>query len=208
MYCRVTWYSGSPAIVDEGIEAVADLLPRIKRFPGYVGFSLLVDRASGDSAGIAYFKDWRSLKASGAAGALVRRQGSDRIGGEIAGVDEYECTLMEVAEPPRTGAWARLISGTGRREKVDTVVKTLRDQVLPVLKQQSGFCASLAGADRKSGKGLTCSIFATRQDLEASGEAVAALRQQLQTFAEMADMRIHTFELVLSEFPAAEPVAS
>jgi hypothetical protein len=206
MYCGVTWYSGSTAMVDVGIEAVSDLLPKIKRFPGYAGFGLLVDRGSGDSAAITYFKNRQALRASAAAGALVWRSGSDRIGAEVVAVNAYECTLMEVTEPPQAGAWARLINGTGRREKVDAVFQTLRDQVLPVLKRQRGFCAALAGADRESGKGLTCSIFETRGDLEASGEAVAGLRRQLQAFAEMADMQIHTFELVLSEFPAAVPV--
>jgi hypothetical protein len=202
MYCRVTSYAGSPDRVDSGINTVREMLPRIKVLPGYAGFTLLVDRTSGESAAITYFKNAASLKASAAAAALVRKLGSDRIGGEVTSTIAYECGLLEVSREPKPGAWARVITGAGRRDKTDEVIATLLNEVLPALEQQRGFCASLAGTERKTGRGIMCSIFETQADLEASDQAVMGLRRQLQHFAEMADMAIHSFELVLCELPA------
>jgi hypothetical protein len=207
MYGRMTWYKGSPDKVETGIATVKGLLPTIQRFPGYSGFALFVELSTGKSASLAFYKDRLSLKGSGIAAAAVRRTGSDQIGGAVTAVDEYELDLVELPQGIKAGTWARVISGTGQPAKGDEVLATIQATVVPMLKTHKGFRGSVAGMDAHSGRGIMVTIFDSRENLEASDVAIAGLRQQLQAFAEMADMAVDTFELAVAELPTSVSVA-
>jgi len=74
---------------------------------------------------------------------------------------------------------ARVTFGTTEPAKVDEIIKVVRDSILPVTKKQKGFKGLFHLGDRKTGKGMTITLWDTEANMmavESSGkyrEAVA-----------------------------------
>jgi hypothetical protein len=73
MYVRVTRFGSSAPIDEQRIAQGGErLAATFGQTPGYLGWSALVDRASGKAASATYWADAESLEASEEAGAAVR----------------------------------------------------------------------------------------------------------------------------------------
>ena len=96
--------------------------------------------------------------------------------------------------------YARHVTVAGDPHKVDEVVRTQRDIVLPVLRDCVGFRAQLVLLDRAKGEAIGLSVWGTKENMEASEEAVRAVRQQVADALEAGnppDVRV--YELAIFE---------
>ena len=81
----------------------------------------------------------------------------------------------------RETMYARVTFGTLQPAKADEAIKIVRDSILPVTKKQKGFKGLFNLGDRKTGKGMTITMWDTEANMmavESSGnykEAVAKL---------------------------------
>lgn len=73
--------------------------------------------------------------------------------------------------------FTRLLSFEGATD-IDAGVRLVRDQVLPILKQQNGFRAVSASADRAGNSLAVLTVWESASDREASESALAKERQQ------------------------------
>lgn len=75
--------------------------------------------------------------------------------------------------------YARHVTVRGDATKMEDVVGTQRDVVLPVLRGCKGFKAQLVLLDRENGEVIGLSLWESEDDMHASEEPVRAARQQV-----------------------------
>ena len=98
MYARVTTLEGPPERIDDGIRHVREqVLPQLQQMDGFKGFISLGDRQSGKILGVALWESEAVLRATEEAVSRVRSGAAEATGGTVAGVEQYEVTVFEVA---------------------------------------------------------------------------------------------------------------
>ena len=80
--------------------------------------------------------------------------------------------------------YARVSIAQSQPGKADEVIRIHRDSVVPAAKQQKGFKGLYLLTDRKTGKGMTISLWETEADLTA-GEASGFYQQQVAKFKDL-----------------------
>lgn len=74
--------------------------------------------------------------------------------------------------------YARHVTVHGSPDHVDEAVRSVRENVLPVLRDCPGFKGQLLLVDRAKGEAVGISLWDTEENMTASEEKVAAARQQ------------------------------
>ena len=74
--------------------------------------------------------------------------------------------------------YARHVTVHGSPEKIDAGITSVRDSVLPVLKECRGFKGQLLLVDRDKGEAIGISLWESEQDMLDSEAKVSATRQQ------------------------------
>jgi heme-degrading monooxygenase HmoA len=98
MYARVTTLEGSPDRIDDGVSHIREqVLPQLQQMEGFKGFIALGDRQSGKLLGVALWESEEVLRATEEAVSRVRSGAAEATGGAVAGVEQYEVTVFEVA---------------------------------------------------------------------------------------------------------------
>jgi hypothetical protein len=96
--------------------------------------------------------------------------------------------------------YARHVTVHGSPDRIDEAVQSVRDHVIPVLKDCDGFKAQLLLVDRSKGEAIGISLWDTEENMNASEEKVAAARRQTADQAGGAD----SMEVTLYELPVYE----
>ncbi len=98
--------------------------------------------------------------------------------------------------------YARQVTVKGSSEKIEEGVQSVRDHVLPVLRECKGFRGQLLLVDRDKGEAVGISLWDTEEDMLASEEKVSGARQQTaDSVSASAAPEVRLFEL-----PIYEPV--
>ena len=63
--------------------------------------------------------------------------------------------------------YARVTFATGEPAKIDEIAKVMRDSILPAAKKQKGFKGLYHLGDRKTGKGMTITMWDTEANMMA-----------------------------------------
>ena len=95
---------------------------------------------------------------------------------------------------------ARHVTVRGSSEKIEQGVRSVREQVLPVLKGCSGFRGQLLLVDREKGEAIGISLWDSEADMDASEDKVRAARQlTADEVAATAPPEVRVFELAVYE---------
>ncbi len=95
---------------------------------------------------------------------------------------------------------ARHVTVRGSADKLDEAVNSVREHVVPVLKECSGFRGQLLLVDRASGEAIGISLWDSEEEMNASEEKVAASRQQTADRVDATSApEVRLFELPLYE---------
>jgi len=84
--------------------------------------------------------------------------------------------------------YARVSMGPTVPGKADEIIGIYRDSVVPACTQQKGFKGLYVLTDRKTGKGLTISLWETEADMTA-GENSGFYQQQVAKFKDVLDAK-------------------
>jgi heme-degrading monooxygenase HmoA len=207
MYGRMTRLQASPDTIDKGISFFKEnVAPKARTTPGNAGAILLVDRKTGAAIGITLWETAEALNASEQFGVSSRTQSAAAAGGSIVDVDRYEQVFADRAGPPKEGSYVRLNIVSGSPDKLDNVIKFMQKQVVPVLKAQKGYRATIMNVNRTTGRSSVSTVWDTRADLEASESAVSGLRRDAADAAGAKDVKVEIFESAHSEIKQASPV--
>lgn len=98
--------------------------------------------------------------------------------------------------------YARHVTVKGSPEHIDEGVRSVREEVLPILKECNGFRGQLLLVDRSKGEAIGISLWESEQDMQASEEKVSAAREQTaQSVGASAGPEIRLYELPVYEQP-------
>ncbi|OEJ25210.1 hypothetical protein BGM19_24180 [Streptomyces agglomeratus] len=89
-----------PADADRLVEAFRDTaMPKLRNIPGFVGGSLLIDRATGRATVGAFYADRQKLVDSRSAVAAVREEATAQANVITRSIEEFEVVLAQVNMP-------------------------------------------------------------------------------------------------------------
>ena len=94
---------------------------------------------------------------------------------------------------------ARITTIQGQPDRIDAAVQQVRDEVLPILREQDGWKGFTVLADRSSGKMLGISFFESREAVDASDRAVADSRNRAAEASGAAAPQVEFMEVVIDE---------
>ncbi len=200
MYGRMTRLQSSPDAVEKGIAFFKEnVVPKARTTAGNAGAILLVDRKTGTAIGITLWETTQALNASEQLGISSRTQGAAATGGSIVDVDRYEQVLVDRPQPPKAGAFVRLNTVAGAPDRIDSVIKFMQKQALPLIQAQKGYRATIMNVNRLTGRSTVSTVWDTMADLEASELKVSGLRRDAADAAGASDVKVEIFETAFAE---------
>jgi hypothetical protein len=96
--------------------------------------------------------------------------------------------------------YARHVTVRGSADKIDDGVRSVREEVLPVLQECNGFRGQLLLVDRDKGEAIGISLWDTKEDMDASEEKVHQTRQSTaDKVGASGGPEVHLYELPVYE---------
>ena len=204
MFLRATRVQTPPDKVNEAIKNFeTNTLKGLRSAPGNQGAVLLVNRETGSAIGVTYWESAKALAASEQIGTQSRIQSTTNVtGSKIVNVERGELMIMDRAVAPKAGSFVRVITVNADPEKLDAGIVQIRNHVLPLLKTQKGYRATIASVDRMSGRLSASTVWDTKADLDASESTIAGPRAEAAKAAGAGpnDVQVEIFESAVVEF--------
>ena len=207
MFLRATRVQTPPDKVEAAIENFkTNTVKSLRSAPGNQGAVLLVNRQTGAGLGITYWESAKALAANEQTGIQARTQTAKSVPGtQIINVERGELMIMDRTEAPKSGTFVRLVTASGDPAKLDAGVVQIRNQVLPLLKTQKGYRATIVSVDRQTGRLAASTVWETKADLDASESKLAGPRAEAAKAAGAGphDVQVEIFEAAFVEISAA-----
>jgi heme-degrading monooxygenase HmoA len=207
MFLRATRIQSPPDKVEQAIENFqTNIVKGLRSAPGNQGAVLLVNRQTGAALGVTYWESAKALAASEQTGIQSRTQATKSVPGtQIVNVERAELMIMDRAAAPKAGTFVRVVTVNGDPEKLDAGIVQIRNHVLPVLKAQKGYQATIASVDRQTGRLSASTVWETKADLDASESKLAGPRAEAAKAAGAGphDVQVELFETAVIEISTA-----
>ena len=207
MFLRATRVQTPPDKVNDAIKNFeANILKGLRSAPGNQGVSLAVNRQTGAALGITYWESAKALAASEQVGVQSRATATKNVpGSQIINVERAELMIMDRVAAPKEGSFVRMVTANGDPEKLDAGIVHIRNHVLPLLKAQKGYRATIAAVDRQSGRLFASTVWDSKADLDASESKLAGPRAEVAKAAGAGpnDVQVEIFETAVVELSAA-----
>jgi hypothetical protein len=175
MYTRLLTFTGATDI-DAGVQYLAnEVMPILEAQKGFRGVSASADRAAGVLTILSLWETEADRSASDSALGKARDEAINRVGGALE-IENFEQTVQSVVQPPEAGCQLNVVRVRMEPPSVDANIEWFKDQVLPQISAQPGFCALRNMVDRQSGRALTGSVFLDRESADASMANMPARR--------------------------------
>jgi heme-degrading monooxygenase HmoA len=206
MYARVLRVIGDPAKADDGIEAYRSrVAAALKEQDGYAGARLLINRETGAGMSITFWQDERTLRASESALSGVRGDTMSRFGADTPAAENYEVVVQHRPQPTEAGNFVRISSLDGDPAKVDDAIRHFETEVVPAVSALAGSRAVVLLVDRATGKALVATVWATKEDVEATANEAKAIAAKAMEVSGANTRQVDWYEVVFAELLA--PVA-
>ncbi len=103
--------------------------------------------------------------------------------------------------------FARVSTIQAGTDRIDEGIGTIRNEIIPAVRQLSGFQGVISLVDRGSGKGITLTLWETEEDLRASEQQADQLRSQAaQSLGATQPAQVDRYEVALYEVEAGVTV--
>ena len=183
MYLRVANVKAAPEEIDKAIGAFEQqVVPGARTQPGYMGAALIVDRQTGEAAGITRWESLEALNASERFTLEARRQIVASGVANILDVDRYEMVIEEALGEASAPGYIRINEFYMQPDRIDALTAFMRERVAGITSQK-GCRAVLMGVNRMTGHSFVNSVWATADDRQASEAGVSGLRQEAGSLA-------------------------
>ena len=183
----------------------SNILKTVRATPGNQGAVLLINRQTGAGLGVTYWESAKALAASEQIGTQSRTQATKSVpGSQIVNVERAELMIMDRVASPKEGSFVRVVTANGDPEKLDAGIVHIRNHVLPLLKAQKGYRATIAAVDRQSGRLTASTVWDSKADLDASEGKLAGPRAEAARLAGAGpnDVQVEIFETAVVELSA------
>ena len=196
MHARVAAFEN----VDTSV--VDDLLGRVRqnidanRMPDAQGGLMLLDRGERKSLGITFFESEQKIRAAEPEFERLGDEIPEAQRGRRTSVDIYEVAMAEGGEGARA---ARVSMLEGSPESLDEGTRYAQDQILPQVRQVSGFKGVVSLVDRERGRTKLITLWESDEALRASEEQANQLRQRAAEGAASRVVGVERYEVALAE---------
>jgi heme-degrading monooxygenase HmoA len=203
MFVRLTRVQAPPDKLQEAIQNYeSNILKTVRATPGNQGAVLLINRQTGAGLGVTYWESAKALAASEQMGNQARMESAKAVpGSQIVNVERGELMIMDRAAAPKAGSMVRAVTVNGDPEKLDAAIVQIRNNVLPILKAQKGYRATIVSVDRQTGRLAASTVWDTKADLDASESKIAGPRAEAAKIAGAgpSDVTVEIFESAVVE---------
>ena len=202
MFVRRTRVEFSPEKLEQTIQNYQQqLLPVMKQEAGFRGAVLLANRATGAAQSVTLWESEEAERASRPTGERLRAQAVQTSGGRVVDVESYAEVLREGSDTAQPGAasFMRVNSMQAAQDKLEEGIRFVREQVVPLLKQQDGFQAVMMGVNRENGRAYVTSAWESADARQASEAAVRAQRGQAGQLMGGGQVSVDEYEVVFIE---------
>ncbi len=203
MYARVLRLTGTADKVDDGVSNYASrVAPALREQDGYGGARLLVDRDTGASMSITFWRDADASRASFEALRSIRADATSRFGSAEPETKLYEAAVQHRPKPTETGDWVRLSTLNGDPAKIDDGIRHFESQSVPQLEKLPGFRAGILLVDRATGEVIAATVWDGKSDLDGSAGQSAPIRSAAADTFGASGVRVENFEVAFAELLA------
>jgi heme-degrading monooxygenase HmoA len=202
MFVRRTRVERSPEKLDQTIQTYQQqLLPVMKQEPGFRGAVLLANRTTGAAQSVTLWESEEAERASRPSGERLRAQAVESSGGRVLDVESYEEVVRERSNAAQTGkaSYMRVNSLQATPDKLEDGIRFVREQVVPLIRQQAGFQAVMMGVNRENGRAYVTSAWETAEARQASDAAVRDQRRQAGELMGGIQVSVDEYEVVFIE---------
>ena len=166
MFTRLLTFTGATDI-DGGVNYLRDeALPILQAQKGYRGVNASADRAAGLFTILSIWDSEADRDASESALGKAREEAAKVVGGSVS-VEKFEQVAQEIVRPPVPGCSLIVTRVSMDPSSIDDNVAFFKEEAVPQIKAEPGFCALRNMIDRKTGEGLVGTIWENRQSMEA-----------------------------------------
>ena len=178
MFARTTTMQADPSRIDAGIDHVRDeVTPAVTAMNGCVGMSMLVDRGSGRCIATSSWESEAALMDSADMVRPLRDAAQATMGGSTSSVDTWEVAVVHRDHAMPDGACARVTWLGGMDDHAERASDVFRMAILPKVQELDGFCSASLMISRETGRAVGTVTFERHDQLEASRDTAAALRE-------------------------------
>ena len=196
MHARVAAFEN----VDTSV--VDDLLGRVRqnidanRIPDAQGGLMLLDRVERKSLGITFFESEQKIRAAEPQFERMGDEIPEAQRGRRTSVQIYEVAIATGGEGARA---ARVSVLEGSPKSLDEGTRLAQDQILPQVRQLSGFKGVVSLVDRERGRTKLITLLESDEALRASEEQANQLRQRAAEGAASRVVGVERYEVALAE---------
>ena len=216
MFARSSTIHADPTKVEAGITHILHTtLPAMSHVDGFVGLSLMVDRASaGRCIATSAWRTEELMRAGAERVASIRDAAAEAFGArapegfgaKAVEVWEWEVAVMHRAHHARPGTCMRAIWTRTAPARMDDATELFKFDTLAKIEDLPGFCSASLLVSRKYSLAVVTVGYDDPAALERSREAGAALRNEAtaETASDIID--VSEFDLVVAHLHVPETV--
>jgi heme-degrading monooxygenase HmoA len=206
MYARSTTVRGNPQSMDDAIAYLRDrVMPAIQGLEGSVGLSMLCDRDSGRCIATTAWETEEAMHNSEGPLHTLRQRYAEMLGGRPE-VQEWEIAILHRVRPAPEGACCRVMWGRGDPAGMDDRTATMRMTMLPRLEELPGFCSVSTLVDRESGRGVTATVYESRDAMDRAADQGMSMREDASRQLGIEITEVAEFDLALAHLRVPETV--
>lgn len=207
MNARIIRMKGAADKVGDGIDNYkSQVVPALREQDGYGGARLMVDRETGASMSITFWRDEDASRASFDALAKIRTDATSRFGDTAPQTKVYEAAVQHRPKPTEAGNWVRLTTLSGDPAKVDEGIRHFESRVIPEMAKLDGFRAGILLVDRPTGDAIAATVWDSKSELDASSSPAGPIRAAASEVMGASNPQVESYEVAFAELLA--PVTS
>jgi quinol monooxygenase YgiN len=206
MYARSTTVRGDPQSLDEAIAYMRDdVMPSVENMAGCIGLSMLCDRDSGRCIATTAWETEEAMHQSESAVHNMRERFAEMLRGTPE-VQEWEIAVLHRLQTAPDGACCRVIWGRADPARIDDATSTMRTALLSRLEELPGFCSVSMLVDRQSGRGVTATVYESRDAMSRAAGQAMSMREEFSRQMGMEITEVAEFDLALAHLRVPETV--
>jgi heme-degrading monooxygenase HmoA len=206
VFARSSTIQAQATQIDAGIAYVRDtVMPAMSHLDGFVGLSLMVDRASGRCIATSAWRSEQDMHASAERASAIRDGAAGAFGG-MATVEQWEVAVMHRAHHARPGTCMRATWSRTDPTHADEAVDLFKFGTLAKIEDLPGFCSASLLVNRDDGRAVVTVAYDGRDTLDASRAQGAEVRAEAARAAEAEVLDIAEFDLEIAHLHIPETV--
>ncbi|MFD4355899.1 hypothetical protein ACFWPK_27710 [Nocardia sp. NPDC058519] len=181
-------------------------MPNMPELDGWVGMSLMVDRATGRCIATTAWESEAALHDSRMRVRSLRDGLAEALNGTVDNIEEWEVAVMHRDHLAGASACTRCTWVQVDPSGVDLAIQTFKNTLLPELEKIEGFRSASLFVDRETGRAVGSTVWASREELDNSREQVDRMRAAATRTMEAEVLEVAEFRLGFAHLRVPELV--